>query len=263
VETHYVTNVTFTTDMDHMLPDALSEAPDGDFPNSKPTDQIPIKTFNAHIEPYFRPLTEDDRAFLVGRGDNVTPYLILKLGKHYSKQWAEEGGGRVSFASPALPTTSSAVKHSNAHRGQPERLNDNMLDRVEATITPLQSRLCAAFMHEDPSEAGETSLSRQPTGTETSDTSLGVLAASHDTTQRLAAEWKVAMFKGAYHHLEQRLSREMARTGLMDPSLGDESEDTQDTRDDEITVRLRELQYELREQSIINGARKARIAERL
>jgi hypothetical protein len=97
-------------------------------PTSSPDQKLRTETLrtrnrptNAYIEPYFRPFTEDDRAFLLERGDNVTPYLIPKLGKHYSKQWAEEDGGLVSFASPAPPTTSSAVNHSNAHRRQPER----------------------------------------------------------------------------------------------------------------------------------------------
>jgi hypothetical protein len=74
---------------------ALPEAPDGDFANSKLTNQIAIKTFNAHIEPYFRPFSDDDRAFHLDRGDNVSPYIIPKLGKHYSKQRAEEDGGLV------------------------------------------------------------------------------------------------------------------------------------------------------------------------
>jgi transcriptional adapter 3 len=242
-ETHYVTNVTFTTDMDHVLPHALPDAPDGDFPNSKPTDRIPIKTFNERNEPYFHPFTEDDRDFLLDRGDNVTPYVIPKLGKHYSEQWAEEDGGSVLCASPAPPTTSGAVNHSNAQSGQPEHLNDNILDRVEATISPHQSRLFAAFMREDPSEAGKLSMSRQPTGTEASDTGLAVQAASHDTSQRLVAEWKIPMLKGDHHHLEERLRREMSHPGPIDPRNGT---DTQDTQEDVITVRPRQLRDELK-----------------
>ena len=38
--------------------------PDKDFSNTKPTNQVHANTFNTYLEPYFRPLTEEDLAFL-------------------------------------------------------------------------------------------------------------------------------------------------------------------------------------------------------
>jgi transcriptional adapter 3 len=38
--------------------------PDSDFSNAKPTNQVAFNTFATYIEPYFRPLNEEDLAFL-------------------------------------------------------------------------------------------------------------------------------------------------------------------------------------------------------
>lgn len=38
--------------------------PDKDFSNSKPTNQVAANTFLTFAEPYLRPLTEEDMAFL-------------------------------------------------------------------------------------------------------------------------------------------------------------------------------------------------------
>ena len=38
--------------------------PDKDFSNAKPTNQVAANTFATYIEPYFRPFTEEDLAFL-------------------------------------------------------------------------------------------------------------------------------------------------------------------------------------------------------
>ena len=41
--------------------------PDKDFSNAKPTNQVNANTFSAYLEPYFRPLSEEDMAFLKER----------------------------------------------------------------------------------------------------------------------------------------------------------------------------------------------------
>lgn len=41
--------------------------PDKDFSNAKPTNQVNANTFTGYIEPYLRPLTEEDMAFLKER----------------------------------------------------------------------------------------------------------------------------------------------------------------------------------------------------
>ncbi len=41
--------------------------PDKDFSNAKPANQVNANTFQAYIDPYLRPLTEEDMAFLKER----------------------------------------------------------------------------------------------------------------------------------------------------------------------------------------------------
>lgn len=38
--------------------------PDKDFSNAKPTNQVNANTFAAYLEPYLRPINEEDMAFL-------------------------------------------------------------------------------------------------------------------------------------------------------------------------------------------------------
>lgn len=47
--------------------------PDKDFSNAKPTNQVNANTFAAFIEPYLRPLTEEDMAFLKERVPSSLP----------------------------------------------------------------------------------------------------------------------------------------------------------------------------------------------
>lgn len=49
------------TDLAHM---AAGVAPDKDFSNAKPSNQVSANTFLTYIEPYVRPLTEEDIAWL-------------------------------------------------------------------------------------------------------------------------------------------------------------------------------------------------------
>ncbi|KAI9250910.1 histone acetyltransferases subunit 3-domain-containing protein [Phascolomyces articulosus] len=63
---------------------------DVDFVRVKPKDQVSVLTFWSAMEPYFRQLTEEDRKFLLEKGDDAKPYLIPPLGRHYIETWAEE-----------------------------------------------------------------------------------------------------------------------------------------------------------------------------
>lgn len=50
-----------SSDLSHMM---AGIAPDKDFSTAKPTNQVSANTFATYIEPYVRPLTEEDIAFL-------------------------------------------------------------------------------------------------------------------------------------------------------------------------------------------------------
>jgi transcriptional adapter 3 len=49
------------SDLSHLM---AGTPPDKDFSNAKPTNQVSANTFATYIEPYVRPLTEEDMAFL-------------------------------------------------------------------------------------------------------------------------------------------------------------------------------------------------------
>lgn len=52
------------SDLGHLMAGTL---PDKDFSNSKPSNQVSANTFASYVEPYVRPLTEEDIAFLKER----------------------------------------------------------------------------------------------------------------------------------------------------------------------------------------------------
>ena len=49
------------SDLSHLM---AGSPPDRDFSNAKPTNQVSANTFLAYVDPYVRPLTEEDMAFL-------------------------------------------------------------------------------------------------------------------------------------------------------------------------------------------------------
>ncbi|CAG8686001.1 16140_t:CDS:2, partial [Acaulospora morrowiae] len=61
-----------------------------DTPIIKSKDQVTIKTFYEYVEPYVRDYTEDDVNFLKEKEDDLSLYIIPKLGRNYAEVWAEE-----------------------------------------------------------------------------------------------------------------------------------------------------------------------------
>ncbi|KAF8243490.1 hypothetical protein K440DRAFT_664040 [Wilcoxina mikolae CBS 423.85] len=238
-------------DLSKLIP---GDPPDEDFSKAKPTNQVAINTFSTYIEPYFRQFSEEDLAFLRERGDRVTPYMIPKLGKHYSEQWAEEDGPGASFASPAPPTNNGSNKTANTPKGKPEDVSEDQLDKEEVSCGPLLSRLLAAYLPEDPEDDADSHPAANGESTPPSKTYATTLSNSSDVN------WKIPTGKSDYSTLDERIRREMVYVGLLDPN---QELDFDNRQDDEVSARLRALQKQLREQALINGARKARIAEQL
>ncbi|KAF9077773.1 histone acetyltransferases subunit 3-domain-containing protein [Rhodocollybia butyracea] len=57
---------------------------------AKAPSQVAIATFYSSIEPYLRTITEEDVGFLEWEGDDIEPYVMPKLGKHYLDVWEEQ-----------------------------------------------------------------------------------------------------------------------------------------------------------------------------
>ena len=49
------------SDLRHLIAGTI---PDKDFSNAKPTNQVNSNTFATYLEPYFRPLTDEDLSWL-------------------------------------------------------------------------------------------------------------------------------------------------------------------------------------------------------
>jgi transcriptional adapter 3 len=61
--------------------------PDKDFSNAKPTNQVAANTFLAYVEPYVRPLTEEDMAFLRERVSiyvRYRRYMLIDIGRPHN-----------------------------------------------------------------------------------------------------------------------------------------------------------------------------------
>lgn len=259
-----------------------ADPPDEDCSHAKPPNQVPINTFMRYTEPYLRPFSEEDMAFLRERGDPVTPYLFPKLGRHYLEQWADEDGANLSAGAgpsapepassavaataatatsavvpPAPSTNSGTVRPSNAPRGGPDDLRNDKLDSENVSCGPLLSRLLACYLPEESPDAADPNTAPG----EAPATPAGAQRTYATTLPNSAdVNWNISTGKADYATLDQRICREMVYVGLLHPN---QELDFDDSEDDEVSVRLRTLQRQLRRQTIINSARKARIAEKL
>ncbi|KAI9776106.1 MAG: Transcriptional regulator [Geoglossum umbratile] len=250
--------------------------PDKDFSMAKPTNQVSFNTFQTYIEPYFRPFSEEDLAFLRERGDRTTPFVIPRCGKkHYTDVWAEEDGA-MSVDSPQQGSFPGNKLPANQARGNIDQLNDETAETDQISTGPMLARLLSAMRPESrlpPSEDkvmtngigngepssigvnGDVSMDGEPNGTEERPAPIPAAAFIPDSAQ---PGWKISTAKLDYAQVDERLKQELRFIGF----VGEDQEPDYDAHyDDEIAARLRYLQEKLKQQSIINGARKARIAD--
>ncbi|KAJ5746612.1 hypothetical protein N7520_011794 [Penicillium odoratum] len=258
------------SDLSHMLGGV---PPDKDFSNAKPTNQVSANTFQAYIEPYVRPLMEEDIAWLRERGDRVTPFINPRRGKkNYRQVWAEEDG---------LPYDQSQDDKDqlplNQGRGGIEQLTDDKLESNEVSIGPLLSRLCSLLRYEhrtlpeDKDNANSTNgdtatgpggdamdIDQPPNGlpdleTKPDSKTLPPATAFRDANPN---EFKTSVAKLDHAQLDERAKAELRYIGFLGP---EDNPDYDAHYDDEVAERLRLLQGELKKQIITNNARKARI----
>lgn len=246
--------------------------PDKDFSNAKPTNQVQSNTFSTYLEPYFRPYTEEDSAFLRERGDRVNPFITPRRGKkHYSEIWSEEDGA-MSLDNPLhgrdkLP--------ANQARGSMDAMDDATAETDQISAGPVLSRLLATLRPEHraaPSEEritangltnGEANINGEANGdlgeaVPVPGEAAPVPPATY-MTESGSESWKKASHpKLDYSQVDERIKQELRHIGFLPP---DPDPDFDAHYDDEIAVRLRALQAELKQQSIINGARKAQLQD--
>ncbi|KAI9743510.1 MAG: Transcriptional regulator [Claussenomyces sp. TS43310] len=243
--------------------------PDKDFSNAKPTNQVLATTFQTYLDPYFRPFTEEDVAFLRERGDRTSPFVIPRRGKKtYREVWAEEDGA-MSVDAPSQDRDKLAA---NQARGSLEEMDESMAETDEVSGGPLLSRLLATLRPEHRAPTSEVS-----NGTINGDSSMvgdnsdlnDILGVTDEPAAPLppatqmpdsnSESWKKATHPKLDHQqVDERLKQELRNIGFLPM---DTEPDYDAHYDDEIAARLRFLQGRLKEQSILNGARKARLME--
>lgn len=245
------------------------DPPDKDFSSAKPSSQINFTTFTSYIEPYFRHFSEEDLAFLRERGDRVTPFVMPKRGKrHYTEVWAEEDGA-MSVDSPQQGRDKLPP---NQARGNIENMNDSMGETDGLSIGPLATRLLQALRPESRMQSsdekpgpngvtnGDTSMNGDANGDEQNgDDKNNLPSATHMTESSTEAWKKAAHPKLEYAQVDERLKAELRHIGFL-PQEGLEPE-YDGHFDDEVAGRLRLLQSRLKEQMLINGARKSRLTD--
>jgi transcriptional adapter 3 len=185
--------------------------------------------------------------------------------KHYTEIWAEEDGAM------AMDTSSRERLPPNQARGSLEQMDDDTAETDEVSAGPVLSRLLATMRVERRSNADEkdkSSLANGDASLPNGDTHEQPNEAAHDSTPPPATHftestqpnWKLPsnMPKPDFSTIDERLKAELRYIGFLGP---DEEPEYDAHADDEVAARLRILQAELRRQIIINGARKARIAQ--
>ncbi|KAF8417236.1 histone acetyltransferases subunit 3-domain-containing protein [Tirmania nivea] len=229
------------------------DPPDMDFTNAKPQNQVAHVTYTSYTDPYFRNFTEEDLAFLRERGDRVNCYIIPPLGPHYSEAWAQDETQTFASGAPPQLTTGAGPK------GDPSEIGDEILEKEELSLGPLMSRILAGMVVEESayeSNDGTNGETNNDDNSNKKDQSSATTLPGHQDPS-----WKSANGKPNYLAIEEAMKRELKYFGLWEPNGQEPNWDEQ--QDDEVSARLRALQKELRKQSILNGARKARLTSML
>ncbi|KAL9597548.1 MAG: hypothetical protein Q9179_004235, partial [Wetmoreana sp. 5 TL-2023] len=254
-------------DLSHLIAGTI---PDKDFSNAKPSNQVNANTFQAYIDPYLRPLTEEDMAFLKERGDRATPFVMPRRGKrHYTEVWAEEDGqfslDNSQHGGEKLPP--------NQPRGNLEQMTDEAAETDQISSGPMLNRLLSTMRFENrPSPSDEKpSITTNgdvpmPNGLTNGDTNgttdhnnnnddsshAHPLTKPSNTTIPPAAympesthpSWRSSSnLKMDAATIDDRLKQELRYIGFLAP---DSEPDYDAHYDDEVAERLRTLQEELR-----------------
>ncbi|KAF6758581.1 histone acetyltransferases subunit 3-domain-containing protein [Ephemerocybe angulata] len=210
-----------------------------DFSKLKQPPQTQISTFYSSIEPYLRPIREEDVGFLEYTGDEVEPFIMPKLGVHYTEVWEEQdANGYVGTLAKTKEAPASAFVAPKP-TWDPSSITDGDLLSEDKGHGPLTERVISALLPIRSEfkgvKAAEDAMEGRPGGS-------GAAAARRE---RLNVS-----------DLESRIRDTMRYHGLLDDTVPDFSEKV----DDPIATALRQAQQELRTVLATNKARKERLA---
>ncbi|KAJ7891342.1 histone acetyltransferases subunit 3-domain-containing protein [Mycena olivaceomarginata] len=214
-----------------------------DFSVAKPPTQTPVTTFYTSIEPYLRPIREEDIGFLEHTGDEVEPYVLPRLGRHYLDVWAEQD---AALLGATLPPGAGTLRDAPpdtfappAPKWDPSTLGENDLTTEARGHGPLTERVLSALLPMTDAtvwkgvKAAEDAMEGRPGGS----------AAAAARKEKMNVT-----------DLEARIRDTMRYHGLLDLPP-----DYTEKVDDPIATALRHAQRELRTVVATNKARKARL----
>ncbi|KAH7905189.1 histone acetyltransferases subunit 3-domain-containing protein [Hygrophoropsis aurantiaca] len=213
-----------------------------DFSKLKQPAQVLVSTFYTSVEPWIRGIKEEDIGFLEFTADEVEPYIIPKLGRHYLEVWEEAdtamyGGPLPGFSSGRVGSSSAS---GSLPKWDPSTLAESDLLAEERSHGPLTERLISALLPMPDNtvwkgvKAAEDAMEGRPGGT-------GAAAARKE--------------KVNVADLEERIQDTMRFHGLLS-----NPPDFTARVDDPIATALRQAQRELRTVVSMNKARKSRLA---
>jgi len=218
-----------------------------DFSKAKQPSQILVTTFYTSVEPWLRPVKEEDLGFLEYTHDEVEPFIMPKLGRHYSEVWEEEDIAQYTFPLPGTAAVRSGVSLPGSAsmaplpRWEPSTLQESDLLTEERGHGPLTERLVSAMIPMQNAtewkgvKAAEEAMEGRP------------------GTNGAAAQ--AARDKMNVADLEERVKNVMRFHGFLD-----ELPDYSEAVDDPIATALRHAQAELRTVLATNKVRRARLA---
>lgn len=157
-----------------------------------------------------------------------------------------------------------------------EQIDDDILETDQVSLGPVATRLLSTMRYEH--RAPPTETQDKPNGFTNGTDAMAFEFGNGDTGDLAAKDpptddrippatffpessqpgWKVPSQKIDYAHGDERILQELRHLGFIN---AEEVPDYDAHADDEIAERLRYLQVELKKQSIINGARKARLLQ--
>ncbi|KAJ7494378.1 histone acetyltransferases subunit 3-domain-containing protein [Mycena galericulata] len=216
-----------------------------DFTTRQSTQQTLVTTFYTSIEPYLRPIREEDIGFLEHTGDEVEPYVMPKLGRHYLDVWAEQDAAMLGAT---LPPDAGQMRDAPpdafappAPKWDPSTLMEADLATEARGHGPLTERVLSALLPMTDAtvwkgvKAAEDAMEGRPGGS----------AAAAARKEKMNVS-----------DLEARIRDTMRYHGLLDIPP-----DYSEKVDDPIATALRHAQRELRTVVATNKARKARLVD--
>ena len=242
---------------------------------------------------YLRSFGEDDLAFLASKPEDLATFLVPALGPHYLDTWAVMDA-ELNGDQPDMPAVTTALVPPPLKRFKTENLTNDALVSENVYLGPLGERLASAFRNTEKLSGALEDMLAQKQEAELK-AQAQAEAQPGEGTQISPAMPTPSVFDHSVTStirdmdaldLEARLARELAFLGIIPPlpartvaspkktsndagtpssSLVDQpsSVDWGGREDDEISASLRACQRLLRQQTAINDARKARLAERV